>query len=463
MHEALFGNQDKWSGNANAVQALKQMAGDLGVDQAQFDACLDGDQYASQVDADQQQGIAAGVTGTPAFRINGAEVSGAQPYSVFKDQIDYYLAGGQAPTLEIPADSYRSMGEADAPVVVTEFSDYQCPACGQVEQVVIPELISQYVDTGKVRFVYREFPLPSLHPYAEKAAEAAVCAGEQGDYWDMHEKLFATQADWGAEGADPASFFKGYAQEIGLDSAAFDECLDTGAAAVTVKGETMAGNTLGVSATPSFFFNDLPIRGGLPIETMGRIIDYVAAGGPTPAIVPQGDDWHVLGNIQTAGAITVAFVDYASSDSAQHALEVLPKLKETYVDPGQLVYVFQPWSPDATGASAQAAAAAECAGKAGKFWEMHDQLFQEQASWSSATDSSSLFVGYAEALGLDTTDFQICLDSDWAKLRVEEGSIVAAIYGVPSAPVFLFNNGQGTQGSPSLEEFQTTIDSILYP
>jgi protein-disulfide isomerase len=125
MHESLFANQEQWSGNSNAVQIFKQLAGDLGVDQAQFDACLDGDKYLSKVNADQQQGIADGVTGTPAFRINGAAVSGAQPFATFQEQIDYYLAGGQAPTLEVPPDSYRSMGQADAPVVVTEFSDFQ--------------------------------------------------------------------------------------------------------------------------------------------------------------------------------------------------------------------------------------------------------------------------------------------------------------------------------------------------
>jgi protein-disulfide isomerase len=125
MHESLFANQEQWAGNQNALEVLKTLAGDLGVDQTQFDACLDGGQYAAKVSADQQQGIADGVTGTPAFRINGAVVSGAQPFSTFQEQIDYYLAGGHAPILEVPPDSYRSMGQADAPVVVTEFSDYQ--------------------------------------------------------------------------------------------------------------------------------------------------------------------------------------------------------------------------------------------------------------------------------------------------------------------------------------------------
>jgi protein-disulfide isomerase len=326
---------------------------------------------------------------------------------------------------------------------------------------VIPELIKNYVDTGKARYVYREFPLNSIHPAAQKASEAAVCAGEQGQYWPMNEKLFTSQSEWTAEGADPVSFFKTYAEGIGLDTTVFNQCLDSGSAAMTVRGEAMAGETFGVTATPFFFINDLPIRGGLPIDSLGRIIDYEAAGGPTPEIVPQGEDWHVLGDPQTARAITVVFADYASSESAQHAVEVLPQLKETYIDTGQLIYVFHPWSPSADSPSAKAAAAAECAGKLGKFWEMHDQLFAEQQTWTASPDARALFLGYAQGLGLDPTEFETCLDSEWATLRVEAGNVVAALYGVPSAPVFLFNNGQGQQGSPTFEEFKTIIDSIL--
>lgn len=125
MHDALFGSQDQWSGKEDAIGTFKTLAGDLGVDQAQFDACLDGDKYADKVTADSQEGQAAGVTGTPAFRINGSPLSGAQPFAAFQQLIDYSLAGGEPPTLEVPADSFRSIGKAEAPVVVTEFSDYQ--------------------------------------------------------------------------------------------------------------------------------------------------------------------------------------------------------------------------------------------------------------------------------------------------------------------------------------------------
>jgi protein-disulfide isomerase len=125
MHDALFESQEQWSGQGDAESTFVKLAGDLGLNEAQFEACLAEGQYADKVAADYQEGVAEGVSGTPAFRINGAALSGAQPFSAFQQQIEYYLAGGEPPTLTVDADSFRSMGQADAPVVVTEFSDFQ--------------------------------------------------------------------------------------------------------------------------------------------------------------------------------------------------------------------------------------------------------------------------------------------------------------------------------------------------
>lgn len=308
--------------------------------------------------------------------------------------------------------------------------------------------------------MYREFPLASIHPAAAKASEAAICAGQQGKYWEMNEHLFATQGEW-SQGGDPTAQLKSYAEELGLDTEAFNQCLDSGEAAIVVQGDLMAGEALGVNATPYFFINDLPIRGGLPIESLGQVIDYVAAGGPTPEIVPSGDDWHLRGNPQTARAITVAFVDYASPESGQHAREVLPELVSEHIDSGDLVYILHPWSQGDGSLSDQAAIAAECSGQQAKFWEMYDQIFAEQEAWSGADEPRSLFSGYADSLDLDLAEFETCLDSEWAELRVKTGNVVGALYGVPGAPVYLFNNGQALQGSPSSEEFETVIDSIL--
>lgn len=125
MHDALFASQGEWTGKQNATGTFKRLAGDLGLDHAQFDACLDGGIYATRVTADYQNGLLDGAGSTPTFLINGVPLIGAHPFAAFEQRIDYYLAGGGPPVLEVAADSFRSLGEPDAPVVVTEFSDFQ--------------------------------------------------------------------------------------------------------------------------------------------------------------------------------------------------------------------------------------------------------------------------------------------------------------------------------------------------
>ncbi len=125
MHDLLFEQQSTWSGQSNAVDTFKGFAGKLGLNQTQFNTCIDGDKFKSQIDASVAQGTADGVSGTPAFLIEGQLLSGAQPLSTFQQTIDYYLAGGKAPTLEVPATAPNSKGNADAKVVITEFSDFQ--------------------------------------------------------------------------------------------------------------------------------------------------------------------------------------------------------------------------------------------------------------------------------------------------------------------------------------------------
>jgi protein-disulfide isomerase len=125
MHDALFNSQNDWSGKQDAVQTFEKLAGDLSLEQSTFNSCLEEGKTTAEVTADYQEGVAAGVNGTPAFRINGAALSGAQPFDAFKQMFDYFLAGGEAPSMDVAPDSFRSLGQSDAPVVITEFSDYQ--------------------------------------------------------------------------------------------------------------------------------------------------------------------------------------------------------------------------------------------------------------------------------------------------------------------------------------------------
>ncbi|MFZ5655346.1 MAG: DsbA family protein [Pseudomonadota bacterium] len=138
-------------------------------------------------------------------------------------------------------------GSRKAPLVLVEFSDYQCPFCRRHTQQVLPELLKNYVDAGKVRYVMKQFPLVSLHPQAELAARAALCAGDQGDYWEMHDALFA----WSGE-LSPATL-KQRAGELGMDAGDFAACVDGDRHAATVAADQALGQKLGVRGTPNFF------------------------------------------------------------------------------------------------------------------------------------------------------------------------------------------------------------------
>lgn len=139
------------------------------------------------------------------------------------------------------------MGKKDAPITLIEFSDYQCPFCRRFFQTTLPALQAEYIDTGKVRYVFRDFPLDGIHPQARKAAEAAQCAGEQDKYWAMHDLLFQNQQ------ALQVEHLKTYARRLDLDPTAFGDCLEQGRYTAEVQKDLEDGTTAGVRGTPAFF------------------------------------------------------------------------------------------------------------------------------------------------------------------------------------------------------------------
>jgi len=139
-----------------------------------------------------------------------------------------------------------ALGRRDAPVTIVEYSDYQCPFCRQFSANTLPVIRREYVDTGKVQYVFRDFPIDQIHPQARKAAEAARCAGDQGKYWEMHDLLFQQQQ------ALQAEQLAGHATRLGLDGAKFTECLETDKHRVTVQQSYSQGAAAGVRGTPSF-------------------------------------------------------------------------------------------------------------------------------------------------------------------------------------------------------------------
>ena len=181
---------------AEIVKSLKDQAKALKLDTNKFNSCLDSGSKAEAVKADLDDGSKVGVSGTPAFFINGRLLPGAVPFEQFKTIIDEEVNGSAAVTAKretVGVGELPILGQDSAKVTVVEFSDYQCPFCERHFTQVESQLKKEYIDTGKVKFYYRDFPLSQIHPGAQKGAEAARCADEQGKYWQYHDLVFQNQ------------------------------------------------------------------------------------------------------------------------------------------------------------------------------------------------------------------------------------------------------------------------------
>ena len=162
------------------------------------------------------------------------------------------------PTTPMDIGKEPFKGASNAKVAVIEFSDFQCPFCGRYDKDTYPQLIKEYVDSGKVKYVWRDYPL-DFHKNAEKAAEAAHCAGEQGKFWEMHDRLFANQ-----QNIEPADLPK-HAEALGLVPGLFQQCLDSGRYADEIKKDIAAAGTVGISGTPSFLIGVVQPNGSVKI------------------------------------------------------------------------------------------------------------------------------------------------------------------------------------------------------
>ena len=155
-------------------------------------------------------------------------------------------------------------GPKDAPVTLVEFTDFHCPFCGKAV-ATLKDVMREY--DGKIRWVFRDFPIASLHPGAPKAAEAARCAGEQGRFWEYHDLLFESQSTATIED------FKRSAEQLKLDLKSFGQCLDSGKHHAAVEADVQEGARLGVTGTPTFFINGRILVGAQPLESFRKIIE----------------------------------------------------------------------------------------------------------------------------------------------------------------------------------------------
>lgn len=161
-------------------------------------------------------------------------------------------------------------GDENAPVTIVEFSDFQCPYCSRFFEQILPSLQEEYIDTGKVKFVYKDFPLKSIHSLAQKSAEAAECADEQGKFWEYHDLLYGNQDEWTEGGVET---FKQYAADLGLDTDKFNSCLDNGDMQAEVDEDYEDSLESGGRGTPYFVINGIPLSGAQPFANFKAIID----------------------------------------------------------------------------------------------------------------------------------------------------------------------------------------------
>jgi protein-disulfide isomerase len=297
MHDKLFANQQRLE-DAN----LEQYAREVGLDLTRYRASMKRTAaLRRRVAADQAEAARFGVSGTPSFFVNGRPLRGAYPMATFQTIIDEEIrkadeklrqgkprrnlyaeltkAGLRRATeakpergRPDPAKTYRAeitgaprRGATDALVTIVEFGDYQCPFTRQVEPAV-SKILEEHKQ--EVRVAWRDMPQPS-HPQAKDAAIAARAAGEQGKYWEMHDKLLAGEAP---RGLDKTSLEK-RADELGLDLVAFGEAAARGDLAKALDADVAAAAKLGVVATPAFFINGKFLSGAQPYEVLKKKVD----------------------------------------------------------------------------------------------------------------------------------------------------------------------------------------------
>ncbi len=506
FHDLAFKNQKDLS-----PESYEKWAVAAGVDLAKFKAEIASKKHGKKVDEDQQIANKVGANGTPAFRINGAELSGAQPFDKFKELIDKELQKANAKIAagtpkdkiyvemskenfkaapqrkgdddeekeddktvwRVPVGKSPALGKADAVVTIIEFSDFQCPYCKRVEDT-LNKVRETYPD--KVRLVWKHEPLP-FHPRAEPASELTLEAraqkGEKG-FWDAHAKMFEIQPK--LEDAD----LEKAAADLGLNVEKVKAAIKDKKYKKEIDADMELGEDVQASGTPHFFVNGRRLVGAQPFEKFQKIIDEeikkfddlkgkVAAkdyydhlmkdakGAPEPEkkqapAVPQGAPYKGAAN---AKVVIQEWSDFQCPFCSRVEGTVAEVMKN-YGDKVKFVWRDKPlpMHPDAPLASEAAREALKQKGPDG-FWKMHDKMMQNQQKLKRED-----LDGYAKEIGLDMDKFKSALDSRVHKPAVDADDKAGTDIGISGTPAFLIN-GYYVSGAQPYAKFKKLIDRAL--
>ncbi len=209
---------------------------------------------------------------TIAIQLSGMDLSAASEDSKTGDT-DNAVAPSPTPTPTAPAAVVdmskfegHVKGDADAPVTIVEWSDFECPFCARFYSQTYGQIVSEYVETGKVKVIFKHFPL-SFHANAQKAGEATECAADQDKFWDMHDLIFEKGVTGGV------ATFKQYAADLGLDTESFNSCLDSNEKADIVKADMAEGAANGITGTPGFLVGGAKVSGAQPYAVFQQAIE----------------------------------------------------------------------------------------------------------------------------------------------------------------------------------------------
>jgi protein-disulfide isomerase len=198
------------------------------------------------------------------------QAAGAQAIPADQDSTAQNEQAQEVRRYDISEDDDPVYGPDTAPITIIEFSDFECPYCRKWHLEVWPRLQEAYPD--EIRLVYRDFPLTNIHPNATPAASAANCAYEQGRYWEFNELLFSGENNLNTAG------YLAYAEDLDLDMDSFNECLESGRHIAEINADFEYAANLGVSSTPTFFVNGIPVVGAQPFEVFSQLISKELAG-----------------------------------------------------------------------------------------------------------------------------------------------------------------------------------------
>ncbi len=458
-------------------------------------------------------GSRAGVTGTPSFTMNGNLIVGAQSLQVFINYIDLAengeLQAAFEPTplpdipvpqpLEFSIRADMALGDPNAPATIIEFSDYQCPFCRRHVLETVPQL-KELIDAGRLYYVFKDYPLPSLHPLAHRLHEATLCVRDDigvDGFWQAHDHFFETVETYqlSDETAMEAAIIAGL-DGLGLLSDAVQTCIVERTTADEVQASFAEGQKAGLNSTPYFIVNGYPvIRGAQPYDNFEYVVELAEEEGALENAIMEATRRNQDAQAQQAAAQATAeaqaaipkdvpisgsepakgsadapitIVEYSSYQCPfckRHFDDTMPRLA-TYINNGTVRYIFKDYPLPSQPQAFKVHEATRCAQEQGGddlYWAAHDLAFTEQATWARqpmGAHIDTIKELFHTLAGIDAAAFDTCLDSDRYVTQVQAEFDEGATLGVRGTPAF-FINGQFISGAQPYSVFQQVIESQL--